>query len=646
MNELAAKASAGDRERYHRRYLVVLLICTTVFAALGMRLWQLQIVEGEKFYRASTNNIIRHVELSAPRGTIFDRHGVALAQNRPSFDVYLEPQIFLSHADDEVYELLKTYLHLSDQRLRQVRQRAEARAGSVLVARDVGRAEIARVKEDQMRLPGITVRPSLQRRYPLHNVGAHTLGFVAEVGPQRLEELRDSGYRSGDYVGRMGLEQAFDRILHGSPGLEREVVDARGNPVGEAQSEVLIGEYQPVQPVAGRDMVTTLDADLMVIIDEAMEDYAAGAVVAVDPRDGAVLAMYSKPHFNPNAWSGRLSRMEKLRSDSDPFNPLMNKALNSYFPGSVYKIVGAWAALGEGYFAPEDTAYCPGYYSFGGHRFRCWRDHGHGDVDAYSAMAQSCDVYYYEAAEALEMDVLAEYGKAFGFGERTGIVLGGERPGRVPTRQWHDERSAEGYQRGFDLNTILGQGDTHATPLQVAMAYAAIANGGDLFYPRLVEAIQNAEGEELYTYESKVRRRIDMEPEHLEVLRESLRQTVHGRRGTAHGSALSHTEVAGKTGTAQVARIGVERLDHEERRLRRRNHAWFAAYAPYDDPEIAITVFLEHGGGGGGDAAPVAMNILDRYLSRDELSALRVRLGDSHLAASPTTAVAEESDRD
>ncbi len=630
MNELAQRARAAEMERYDRRYLVLLLCCVLAFTALGFRLWQLQIVEGEKYYRASTENIIRHYEVQAPRGAILDRRGVALAENRASFDVYIEPQIFLANADDEVYQLLTDYLHLSSDQLRRVRRRAEERAGSVLVRRDVARADIARIEEDQMRLPGVEVRPSIQRRYPLHHVGAHTLGFVAEIGPSRLRELRDYGYRSGDYVGRMGLEQAFDSVLHGSPGLDRAVVDARGNPLGEADTQFLIGEYQRVQPVVGRDLVTTLDADLMVIIDEAIEDYAAGAVVAIDPRDGSVLAMYSKPHFNPNAWSGRLSRMEKLRSDNDPFNPMMNKAINSYFPGSVYKVVGSWAALAEGIFEPEDTSFCRGFHMFGGHRFRCWRDHGHGHVDAYSAMAQSCDVYYYEAAEQIDMDVLADYGQRFGFGERSGLVIRGERAGRVPTRQWHQEHSPEGYQRGFDLNTILGQGDTHVTPLQVALAYAAIANGGDLYYPRLVDEIRNEEGLPLFSYAPKVRKRLDIDEEHLEVLRESLRQTVHGPRGTARGSALSHTEVAGKTGTAQVARIGAVRVDHADRELRRRNHAWFAAFAPYDEPEIALVVFLEHGGGGGGDAAPVAMEILDRYLSRTDLSALSVRLGEEY----------------
>lgn len=632
VREMPNKGRRGELDSYEGRYVWLLLVCVVVFSAIGFRLWNLQVVEGEKYHRASTENIIRQVEVKPPRGKILDRHEIPLVRNRAGFDVYIDRGIFLAHADDEVYERVREYLHLSDRAWRRLQGRLETGHGDVLVRRNVARADVARLEEDQMQLPGVEVRPSLQRYYPLHHVGAHVLGYVGEPGADELRELREQGYRRGDFVGRMGLEKTFDGILHGSPGLTRKVVDARGNPRGEAETKFLIGEYQQVSPVAGRDLVTTLDADLMAIIDDAIRDYAAGAVVAVDPRDGSVLAMYSKPHFNPNAWSGRLTSLEKMRSDNDPFRPMMDKTINGYFPGSVYKIVGTWAGLAEGINRPGDESFCRGHHEFGGHRFRCWRRRGHGSVDAYTSMAQSCDVYFYELAEQLSIDTLAEYAHRFGFGERSGIDLPRERAGRVPTRRWHEENSPEGYQRGFDLNTILGQGDTLATPLQVAMAYAAIANGGELFYPRIVDEIRNASGETLFSYAPAVRKQVDIDPDHLEVLREGLHQVVHSSVGTARGSALSHTDVAGKTGTAQVAQLGEVRIPHEERQLRLRNHAWFTAYAPVEEPEIALVVFLEHGGGGGGDAAPVAMEILDRYLTREEPTALNVRLGESSLS--------------
>ncbi len=626
--ELPKRGREGELKSYQGRYAWLLFGCVFAFLILGFRFWQIQIIDGEEYYLASTQNIIRQVEVPAPRGEIFDRYGVALAQNRPSFDVVVVPSIFARHADEEVYELLREYLHLSASEEQRLRRQVEARVGEVMVRRDVSRGDLARLEEDRMRLPGVEVRVRAQRHYPLHHVGAHALGYVAEVSPSELPGLRRYGVRQGDLVGRMGLERSFEEILHGSPGTDRRVVDARGNPVGEAQTRFLIGDHQRVEPVAGRNLVTTLDADLMVIIDDAMGDRVAGAVVAIDPRDGSVRALYSKPHFNPNAWSGRLSAMEKMRVDNDPFRPLVDKTLNGYFPGSVFKIVGTLAALGDGHFHADDTVTCRGSYRFGDRRYRCWRDAGHGPLNVVGAMAQSCDVYYYRLADEMGLDRLAEYGRMFGFGERTGIPLPRESAGRMPDREWYRQFGADGYNRGADLNTVIGQGDTLTTPLQVAMAYGAIANGGDLFYPRLVEEVQNQAGETLFEYRPRVRKRVEMDPEHLEVLRESLREVLRHPRGTAHRHRLDHTELGGKTGTAQVARIGAVRVASEDRELRQRHHGWFAAYGPYEDPELVLVVFLEHGGGGG-DAADVAREILDRYFTRDSPRALRTRVADA-----------------
>lgn len=621
--ELPNRGSQGELRGYEKRYFFLLLFCMFAFFLLTLRLWHLQIMEGEKYHEASTRNIIRTVDVKPARGNIYDRNGVVLAENRASFDVYLVPVIFLRHATDEVYELLARYLGLSTEDIRRIRERAEAYVGDVLVRRDVSRAEVARLEEDQMRLPGIEVRPGAQRHYPLHHVGAHVLGHVAEVGPSELSSLEEFGYRRGDMIGRMGLERTFEALLHGSPGMDHRVVDARGNRVVDDQATFLIGEYQKIHAVAGRDLRTTLDSDLMVIIDEAVRDYPAAGVVAVDPRDGSIRAMYSKPHFNPNAWSGRLSAMEKARSDNDPFNPMLDKTLNAYFPGSVYKIVGTMGGLSDGY---DDETTCRGYHVFGGRRYRCWKDAGHGRMSVAESLAQSCDIYYYQLGEAMGIDRLGEFARRFGFGERTGIMLPREQVGRVPTREWYLNYHPDGYTRGADISNSIGQGDTMVTPLQVAMAYAAIANGGTLFYPRLVEDIRAASGELVFEYQPRVRKRVEMEPEVLSIVREGLLATVHSEDGTASSFRLRHTRVAGKTGTAQVARIAAVRRSNEERLLFQRHHGWFAGYAPYEDPELVIAVFLEHGGGGG-DAAGVAMEVLDRYLSREAPTALSTRVG-------------------
>src|SRR5690554_2606045 len=330
LGDLPTRGRHGELAEYGTRYGWALAVVLVAFGMIALRLWQIQVIEGERYYRAATENIIRQVEVSAPRGRILDRYGVALAENRPSFDVYMVPHIFRRHADDSSYELLKRYMNLSEEELARVRAMVTSNRGEQLIRRDVPRLEVARLEEDRLRLPGIEVRATAHRHYPLHHVGGHSVGFVAEVGRSELRGLRPYGYRPGDRVGRMGLERAFEEVLHGSPGLDRVVVDARGNRQGESQTRFLIAEYQRIEPVAGRDVVSTLDADLMVIIDEAMQKYAAGAVVAVDPRDGSVRALYSKPHFNPNARSGRLSAMEKMRSDNDPFKPMLDKSVSAY----------------------------------------------------------------------------------------------------------------------------------------------------------------------------------------------------------------------------------------------------------------------------------------------------------------------------
>lgn len=620
-------------DRYRRRYLGLIAIAFFAFFLLASRLWYLQVLQGEKYWRASTENIIRDIEIKPARGRVFDRHEVILADNRPSYDVYLVPSIFNKRINtpSKSLERLTEILNLTSDEIAQIDKLRNRKVAELVVRRDVTRAQVAELEASSLQVPGVEVRANAHRYYPMHSVGAHVLGFLGEIHGDELTETERYGYGQGDYVGRMGLEASFEDILRGSPGLDRVVVNAKGEVQGEAETRFLIGEYQHVSPVAGRDLVLTLDTELMLIIDEAMRDRTAGAVVALDPRDGSVLALYSKPSFNPNSWTGRLSRQEKRRNDSDPYKPMLDKTVNSYFPGSVFKIVGSLAALGEGLMLPEDEAYCPGYYRFGGRRFRCWKYAGHGHTDVVEALAGSCDVYYYKVAEQMGIDKVAEYAWKFGFGEQTGIGINNESAGRVPTKEWHRKHGPDGYQYGFALNTIIGQGDTLTSPLQVALAYAAIANGGDLYYPRLIDEVRTRQGKTLFEFESRRRKHIDMAPEHLEAIRRGLWAVVNEDKGTANAVKLKDVEVAGKTGTAQVHKIGQVRIANRDKDFRLRDHAWFASYAPADNPELVIVVFLQHGGHGGSDAAPVAMEIYDKYFSRDTSRPLTSRV--SELAA-------------
>lgn len=609
-----------QRHEYGPTRYIAFIVCVAIsFTVILGRLWYIQVIDGEKYFRASTENIIRNVETRPPRGRILDRHGTILAENRPSYDVYVHPHLVQKPEQREhLFELLEGYLNLSESDVRRLEKGVSARAGAVQVLRDISRHQVALLESDRLRLPGIEIRAVSHRTYPLEHVGAHVIGFVGEIRSDELKDLRSAGYRTGDYIGRVGVESAFESVLRGSPGIERTVVDARGIPQGESETRFLIGDYQKVQPIPGRDVVLTLDARLQLIVDQAMRNYPSGSVVAVDPRDGSLLAVHSKPGFNPNSWSGRLSTTEKIQSDNNPYKPMLDKSINAYFPGSIFKLAGALAALEEGLMTEEDTVKCSGSYLFGGRRFRCWKAGGHGEMNVMEALQHSCDVYFYKVAEALGIDKIAEYAYRFGWGEPTGYPVNQESSGRVPTRDWHRKNSPGGFQHGFALNTVLGQGDTLATPLQSTLAYAAMANGGTLYYPRLIDRIVNPSGVTLFDFEPKSRKTIKANDAHMGALKKGLWMAVQEDGGTAFPYKLETMELSGKTGTAQVKRIGKIRVSNQDKEFRFRDHAWFSGYAPSHEPTIAITVFLQHGGHGSSDATPVAMEILRRWFDGDD----------------------------
>jgi penicillin-binding protein 2 len=365
--------------------------------------------------------------------------------------------------------------------------------------------------------------------------------------------------------------------------------------------------------VSGKNLVLTVDMDLQAIMEEEAADALSGAVVALDPRDGTILGMFSKPGYNPNAWSGRLSEQEKRQSDNNPFHPMLDKTVLSWFPASTYKFITAVAGLEEGRIDDETAIECPGHFDYGNRRFHCWNRFGHGELNLREAMAVSCDVYFYQIGLELGIDTLASYAFEFGFGERPGLGLNGESAGLVPTRAWHEENSPGGFQYGFTVNTSVGQGDTRTSPLQLALAYAAIANGGTLYYPRVVDRITTWDGTVVFDYPARVRRSLRFSEDHMEELVDGLYAVVHDPIGTAHEQELDWIQTAGKTGTAQVRELGTERLQDGEVIHWDRDHAWFVAFAPLDNPQFVVAVFLEHGGQGSSAAAPVAMRVLDRY---------------------------------
>lgn len=602
-----------ELEAYQSRARWLVLAFSLPFLIIAGRLWQLQVTDEHDYNRKARSNLVRTVEIPADRGLIFDRHGRVVAENRVAYDVVVDPVHFRKEA--AVLERLRGHLHLSQKGVDYIQRRLKRAGNRIFTAkRDISRDQVALLETHQMELPGVSVRTRSHRYYPYNELGAHTLGFMNEINAKELEKYRPYGYRPGDYVGRMGLERSSEAILRGSPGFKREVVDARGIPQSEDVAEELLGHYRRVEPIPGRNVVLTLDMQLQEIMLDAFAEHDSGAAVAIDPRDGSVLGLMSKPTFNPNSWSGRLSAEEKRRSDENPFKPMIDKTVKSYFPGSTFKLVSALAALNEGYIKPNETLRCDGFYEFGKRRFHCWNRMGHGTVSLTDSLKHSCDVYYYKLGEKLGIDMLAQYGYMFGFGERTGVGINGEQRGLVPTKDWHREHSPGGFQHGLTLSTSVGQGDTRVTPLQLAMAYGVLANRGTLYFPRLVDRVESAEGHRLFHYPKRVRSTLEVSDALLNNIDVGMTSVVEERGGTAFKHRLRYVTLAGKTGTAQVRGFDRMRLGADgEVILKHRDHSWFVAYGPVENPEIVIVVFVEHGGSGGKVAAPLAMKILDRY---------------------------------
>ncbi|MBN1945431.1 MAG: penicillin-binding protein 2 [Bradymonadales bacterium] len=603
------EARTDLREYDTRLRVLVILFFIPLLILLG-RLAYLQIIQGQYYRQASIQNTVRRHTIPAYRGTIFDARGRVIAENRPSYDVYLSPDLFSQ--DPEALSLLQSRLALSEQAMQRIEQATTSgQRAELRVRRDITRDQVAELEADRLNLPGLRIQPTPHRHYPYHDLAVHILGYMGEVPSHQLQDLSRYGYREGDYIGFLGIEEAFEPILRGHDGIERYVVDVHGQVQTHEFAQTLLSGFQHVEPTPGRNVVLTIDMELQQILADAMRNYPTGAIVAVDPRDGSVLAMLSKPGYNPNAWTGRLSEEEFERYRNDENTPLFDRAIHAYFPGSTFKIVTAIAALEEGLIGPNDTLRCDGHYTYGNHRFGCSRQHGHGEIHLAEALQQSCNVFFYKLGERLGMERLAEYAVALGFGERPGSGLPNEAPGLVPTREWLEQNSPEGFQYGQVLNVSVGQGDTRVSPLQLTMAYAAIANGGTLFYPRLIDRITNAEGDILFQYPTRSRRELPFQQEYLGEIVVGLTAAVNAVGGTAYESRLDYLIVAGKTGTAQGTQV--DHTADEEIPTRERTSAWFAGFAPAQDPQIVVVVFLEHGGSGGRDATPVGVEIIDRY---------------------------------
>lgn len=546
--------------------------------------------------------------------------------------VVVDPTQFQS--TELVFHRLATALGLDREELATSQLKVEHARGlerfrPIRVARDVTWQAFVAIDTaaSLMELPGVDTQHTQQRRYRYSAMAAHVLGYINEVSSEQLKQLTQDGYRMGDFIGRAGIERTFERELRGIDGVERVVVDAKGRRMDETRARFLLEEDRGDPPQPGHTLVLSLDAELQRVAEESfgLMEAVAGAAVAVDVRTGFILALASVPDYDPNVVSGRIPKEVKRELDTNRLQPWFNKAVQQHYPpGSTFKVVTALAGLRSGKISLERTIHCPGAFSLGRATWRCWLRGGHGSVELNRAIQKSCDVYFYTVGFEAGIDALADAAHLFGYGSRSGIDLRRESPGIVGDRAYYSRRP-DGYQKGYVINNSIGQGDISATPLQVALSYAAVANDGTLFTPQLVKEIRDHEGHVVHRFDPIARWQIPAPSGTWPALQSGLCAVLepggtgyglHFRRnppGLAEWMRTSGIKLAGKTGTAQVVKMGkvvkrAEELDYWER-----DHAWFAVYAPADDPEIAVAVINEHSGHGGSHAAPIAANIIKTY---------------------------------
>ncbi|HEY3356168.1 MAG TPA: penicillin-binding protein 2 [Polyangia bacterium] len=614
-------ASPNQEDRaLTRRLKLMALLCSLAFLILLGRLWYLQIIQGEHYFRKSADNFVKDLEIPALRGQIRDRHGKVLADNRAAYNVYVTPRFLTKDA----LLKLKGYLALSDEQAENVRKRATearglARFRPILAVEDVSREQMALVATNRQNLPGVEIDATPRRTYPLGSAASHAIGYINEVSPGELTLRREQGYRAGDFIGRTGLERQWEAYLRGQPGFERVIVDAKGQRKSAAETRELLQATRKQDPVPGNSLILTIDSDLQRLAERALRKHPSGAAAVVEVETGRILALVSKPGFDPNILSGRLTYEEEARLNADPYRPRIDKTLReNYFPGSTFKVIPALAAIEDGIISPNEKVFCGGSHALGRRAFRCHKVHGR--VNLFEAVAQSCNVYFYKLAERVGLDRIAKFAKDFGLGEPTGVGLNGEVPGFIPTQAWYKDQ-AGGFRLGYTLNAAIGQGSTKLTVLQQAMLYAAIANGGRLYLPQIVQRIETPSGALVQEFPPRVRRRVAVAPHSLEVMQRAL-AGVTREKGTAYAARLDDVEIAGKTGTAQVKRMGKARAENNAN-FATGDHAWFAGYAPVQRPEIVVVVLVEHGGMGGHVAAPVATEIIRGYF--DQVAKERAR---------------------
>ncbi len=574
-----------------------------VGALLAVRLWQLQILNGAEYTLLAEKNRIRTIQVVAPRGTITDRNGVPLVENRPSYNILLYRESVTKMDATAAFVTAKLGVSREDFSAILSRNKTLPLYHPIVIKEDVGIDDISVVEAHKQEHPELQLNPEPRRLYRYGQVGAHVVGYVGEVSGDELAKGIFPGARVGSLVGKFGVERTYNEKLTGDDGSRVVLVDSLGRDVG------LLEE---VDSVIGDNLHLTLDLELQTTAENLLEG-KVGAIVAMDPRNGEILALASSPSFDPNNFSTRISPEAWNQLVNDPDRPLQNRAIqNAYPPGSIFKVIMAEAGLDEGLVDDSTRVFCRGSAFFYNREFHCAAKQGHGSVGIEDAIARSCNIFFYELGRRLGISRIAEHAQALGLGGKTGIDLPGERSGVMPSPEWKQRTRGVKWYVGETISVSIGQGAVTTTPIQMLRAVACIASGGRLTTPHVLLRAEGVKDESLFRTEQSV----VIDPEAMSTIRSGMWQSVNNS-GTGHGAAIPGLDICGKTGTVQV--IGAEREKELNGNLPAlEDHSWFVGFAARDNPEIAVVAFVEHGGKGGIAAAPLAREVFRVYFARKQ----------------------------
>lgn len=591
-----------------RRLKLLTVFVIFMISILILRLWFLQIIKGPMYRVQSENNRIHLQSIPPFRGLVFDRNGELLVDNRPSYDLNIVPEDIQDRK-----RLLKNMERLivldPDQFNRRLKKSNTGRSfNPVLLKRNITREELAIVEANLFNLPGVFIEVRPQRNYIYGSLASHVVGYLGEISEKQLRSGKYKQNNTGDFIGQYGIESIWQNQLNGTSGGRQVEVDAAGRKLRTISEK---------PPAPGYNILLTIDKDLQMLAENLLKD-KEGTAVALDPNTGEVLAMASSPAFDPNIFVGGINTTDWNKIRTNKAHPLQNRAIGSqYPPGSIFKIVVALAGLEEGIIDPEEEVFCNGRYRLGNHTYKCWglKLGGHGKVNLRQAIVDSCDIYFYKMGKRIGIDTIAKYARMFGLGQKTHIDLNAEEEGIIPDTEWKLKRDGIPWQQGETVVSAIGQSYVTVTPVQMARLISAVFNGGKLYQPRVVKRVGN-DASNVYEFTPHLQSKVQISSENMERVKQALIDVVNDPKGTGRTAKIKGVTVAGKTGTAEVAnqeKIKALNLDGDVP-TKLQTHAWFVAVAPAEDPKIAISVLVEHGGGGSSTAAPIARELIKQYL--------------------------------